>query len=74
MIFSCFIAILSAALKGDFAFDIQRLPDLEYSEDYNNVENAADNILKKTESKMNAYIEDILLENEVTFDKISSRC
>lgn len=46
---------------------------MEYSEDYNNVENAADNILKEeTESKIDAYIEDILLENEVTFDKISS--
>ena len=75
MIFSLvFITgILSAALKGDFAFDIPAFADLEYSEDYNNVENAADNILKEeTESKIDAYIEDILLENEVTFDKISS--
>lgn len=75
MIFSpVFITgILSAALKGDFAFDIPAFADLEYSEDYNNVENAADNILKEeTESKIDAYIEDILLENEVTFDKISS--
>ena len=75
MIFSLvFITgILSAALKGDFAFDIPSFADLEYSEDYNNVENAADNILKEeTESKIDAYIEDILLENEVTFDKISS--
>lgn len=74
MIFSLvFITgILSAALKGDFAFDIPAFADLEYSEDYNNVENAADNILKEeTESKIDAYIEDILLENEVTFDKIS---
>ena len=53
--------------------DIPAFADLEYSEDYNNVENAADNILKEeTESKIDAYIEDILLENEVTFDKISS--
>ena len=60
-------------MKGDFAFDIPAFADLEYSEDYNNVENAADNILKEeTESKIDAYIEDILLENEVTFDKISS--
>ena len=75
MIFSLvFITgILSAALKGDFAFVIPAFADLEYSEDYNNVENAADNILKEeTESKIDAYIEDILLENEVTFDKISS--
>ena len=75
MIFSLvFITgILSAALNGDFAFDIPAFADLEYSEDYNNVENAADNILKEeTESKIDAYIEDILLENEVTFDKISS--
>ena len=75
MIFSLvFITgILSAALKGDFAFDIPAFADLEYSEDYNNVENAADNILKEeTESKIDAYIEDILLKNEVTFDKISS--
>lgn len=75
MIFSLvFITgILSATLKGDFAFDIPAFADLEYSEDYNNVENAADNILKEeTESKIDAYIEDILLENEVTFDKISS--
>lgn len=75
MIFSLvFITgILSAALKGDFAFDIPAFADLEYSEDYNNVENVADNILKEeTESKIDAYIEDILLENEVTFDKISS--
>ena len=67
MIFSLvFITgILSAALKGDFAFDIPAFADLEYSED--------DNILKEeTESKIDAYIEDILLENEVTFDKISS--
>lgn len=75
MIFSLvFITgILSAALKGDFVLDIPAFADLEYSEDYNNVENTADSILKEeTESKINAYTEDILLKNNVTFDKISS--
>lgn len=75
MIFSLIFitGILSAALKGDLAFDIPAFADLEYSDDYNNIENAADTVLKaETESKINACTEDILLKNEVAFDKISS--
>lgn len=75
MIFSLIFitGILSSALKGDLAFDIPAFADLEYSDDYNNIENAADTVLKtETESKINACTEDILLKNEVAFDKISS--
>lgn len=75
MIFSLIFitGILSAALKGGLNIDIPAYADLDYSDDYNSLEHAADTALKsETEKNINAYVEDILLKNDVSFDKISS--
>lgn len=75
MIFSLIFitGILSATLKGGLNIDIPAYADLDYSDDYNSLEHAADTALKsETEKNINAYVEDILLKNDVSFDKISS--
>lgn len=75
MIFSLIFitGIMSVALKGGLSIDIPAYADLEYSDDYNSLEDAAGIALKsETEKNINAYIEDILLKNDVSFDKISS--
>lgn len=75
MIFSLvFITgILTAALKGGFDFDIPAFASLEYSDDYSNVEKAADNAVKaETEKEINSCTEEILTKNGIAFDEISS--
>ncbi|MDE5648500.1 MAG: hypothetical protein K2I33_01150 [Oscillospiraceae bacterium] len=75
MIFSLIFitGILSVVLKGSLNFDIPAYADLEYSDDYNSLEDAAGIAVKsETEKNINVYIEDILLKNDVSFDKISS--
>lgn len=75
MIFSLIFitGIMSAALKGGLNIEIPAYADLDYSDDYNSLEHAADTALKnETEKNINAYVEDILLKNDVSFDKISS--
>lgn len=75
MIFSLIFitGILSVFIKGGLNFDIPAYADLEYSDDYNSLEDAAGMAVKsETEKNINVYIEDILLKNDVSFDKISS--
>lgn len=75
MIFSLIFitGILSVVIKGGLNFDIPAYANLEYSNDYNSLEDAADMAVKsETEKNINVYIEDILLKNDVSFDKISS--
>lgn len=75
MIFSLIFitGILSVVIKGGLNFDIPAYADLEYSDDYNSLEDAAGMAVKsETEKNINVYIEDILLKNDVSFDKISS--
>lgn len=75
MIFSLIFitGILSVVIKGGLNFDIPAYADLEYSDDYNSLEDATGMAVKsETEKNINVYIEDILLKNDVSFDKISS--
>lgn len=75
MIFSLIFitGILSVVIKGGLNFDIPAYADLEYFDDYNSLEDAAGMAVKsETEKNINVYIEDILLKNDVSFDKISS--
>lgn len=75
MIFSLIFitGILSVVIKGGLNFDIPAYANLEYSDDYNSLEDAAGMAVKsETEKNINVYIEDILLKNDVSFDKISS--
>ena len=75
MIFSLVFVtgIVSAAISCDFDFEIPAFAEVEDYEGYNNLDSTADQAVKnETEKRVNEYIENLLEENGISFEKISS--
>ncbi|MGN1481664.1 hypothetical protein [Porcipelethomonas sp.] len=75
MIFSLVFVtgIVSVALSCDFDFEIPAFAEVEDYDSYNNLDDTADQAVKdETEKRINEYIENLLEENGIGFEKISS--
>lgn len=67
------IGIVMSGIKTGIDFELPDYNDFEYNENYNDVKETAQEVLKsEVEARINSSVEDILKKNNISYEKIAS--